>query len=167
MTLGSACFLQRHPRLWKTDILRIIEYQEAQALVFIEKTRLCHTSQFSCFYSRVCRIVQGIEGLETKVCSKRNASEPDQAESRHRLLCQLPSAAQYQYPMALTPTKWERSIFLHRSWLRLLNLGSAYANLLDELQGIGEAFVDPKLREHSKFHEPMPPRHDGSLCGDR
>lgn len=133
------------------DVLRVVECQMAQAFIFIEKTRICRMSQFSSFSSHVCRVLHGIEGRGIEGRAEKVIGNPDKAESLHLLLCQLPSIVEHQYPVALNPTQWDRSIYLHRAWLRLLHLGSAYADLRDELQLAGEVFVDPKLNGHSSL----------------
>lgn len=134
------------------EVLRTIEYQKSQALVFIEKTKLCRLAQFSRVSNQVSKLVHGTDSPETKVSSKRNSLHPDEAGDLHRWLSQLPSNARHQYPLALTPTEWERSIHLHRTWLRLLYLGSAYAACCDEFRAAGNPFLDPMMCPRS---EPM------------
>lgn len=116
------------------EVLRIVEYQKAQALVFIEKTRLCRLSQFSSFSSEVARLVLGRAIPDTKVCTKDDddndsslqISPSKEKDELQEWLEQLPSAVRHQYPVVLTPTTWQRSIYLHRIWLKLLYIGSSY-----------------------------------------
>ncbi|THC97908.1 hypothetical protein EYZ11_002606 [Aspergillus tanneri] len=110
------------------EVICTIEYQVIQAQVFIEKTRLCQLSQFSRVSSQVSNLVHETNGPDDKVSSTNPIPHPDEAEKLQKWQLQLPSAAQLQYPAVMTPTEWERSIYLHRTWLRLLYLGSVYAS---------------------------------------
>lgn len=128
------------------DVLRMIEYQKTQALVFIEKSRLCQLSQFSRLSNQVRDLVCGTSRSDR---SKGGAPQPDEAEGLHRWLLELPSAVRHQYPLVLTPTEWERSIYLHRAWLQLLYLGLEYATCCDESRTAGDISTNPAI-----YHRP-------------
>ncbi|KAJ5685519.1 hypothetical protein N7536_008138 [Penicillium majusculum] len=108
------------------EVLRDIEYQKTQAVVFIEKTKLCQLSRFSSILNRVQKVVCG-EEIANDDAHLKPRSTQDEIEKYRRWQLQLPVSASHQCPMDLLPTDCERSIYLHQSWLRLLYLGSLYA----------------------------------------
>ncbi|PLB50094.1 hypothetical protein P170DRAFT_473670 [Aspergillus steynii IBT 23096] len=127
----------------ESDVLRSTEYQRTQAIVFIEKTRLCRVSQFSRISNHISRMVFGTETHES-TSLERSPPDPNEAEhlDLHRWLSQLSAAGRYHYPLMLMPSEWDRSIYLHRTWVRLLYLGSAYAACGDGRDGLGNASID-------------------------
>lgn len=108
------------------EVLRDIEYQKTQAIVFIEKTKLCQLSRFSSILNRVQKVVFG-EDIANGDAHFKPRSTQDEIDNYQRWQLQLPASASHQCPMDLVPTDCERSIYLHQSWLRLLYLGSLYA----------------------------------------
>lgn len=117
------------------EVLRDVEYQTSQAVVFIEKTRLCLSSRFSTTLNRVQRLVCGEANSDAFTHMNRLTSH-DEIEELRRWQFHLPSPAVHKCPTYLIPTDCERSIYLHQSWLRLLYLGALYAACCHELQGM-------------------------------
>ena len=118
------------------EVLRDIEYQTSQAVVFIEKTRLCLSSRFSTTLNRVQRLVRG-EGNSDPFTHVNRVTSQNEIEELRRWQFQLPSPAIHKCPASIISTDCERSIYLHQSWLRLLYLGALYAACCYELQGMG------------------------------
>lgn len=117
------------------EVLRDIEYQTSQAVVFIEKTRLSLSSRFSTTLNRVQRLVRG-EGNSDPFTHLNRVTSQNEIEELRRWQFQLPSPAIHKCPTSIIPTDCERSIYLHQSWLRLLYLGALYAACCHELQGM-------------------------------
>lgn len=134
------------------ELLYNIEYQKTQALVFIQKTRLCRLSRFSIISSRFKGLVNGRCNPEMEICLE-TAPTPDESEELRRWLFQLPHGTIPHCPPDLVPTECARSIYLHQAWLRLLYLGSTYAVHCEESQSLGDAFVDSVMSSHSKAAE--------------
>ena len=117
------------------DVLRSVDAQKTQAIVFIEKTRLCRLAPFSRVPDSIGRVMQGTDsmwaGSDKDGCSANDGDGSEEADRPDENVClrrwrdRLPSAARHHYPLALVPTDWERSIYLHRTWLQLLFLGLA------------------------------------------
>ncbi|KAL2812764.1 hypothetical protein BJX63DRAFT_421631 [Aspergillus granulosus] len=103
-------------------VLSSLEHQTTHA-TFVKKTKLCRLSQFSEF-----------------------ATSELQFWERH-----LPPAAQHNFPVYLDPTAWEKSIHLHRTWLRLLYLGTSYAAVMEEMREVGDPVLLPFSLGLSEF----------------
>ncbi|KAL2788611.1 fungal-specific transcription factor domain-containing protein [Aspergillus keveii] len=136
------------------EALASIENQTAHAIFFVEKTKLCRLSQFSAFSSCVKSLLFEHDNPETRVCPKlwdffatRNLEEL-QFWERH-----LPSAAQHSFPVSLNPTAWEKSMYLHRTWLRLLYLGTSYAAVMEEMRDMGDPVLFPFVGDYSSMLE--------------
>ncbi|KAL3457218.1 fungal-specific transcription factor domain-containing protein [Aspergillus heterothallicus] len=131
-------------------VLSSIEHQTTHAIFFIEKTKLCRLSQFSALSSSVKSLLFKNNNPETRVCPKlwdffttRNLEEL-QFWERH-----LPPAAQHSFPVTLEPTVWEKSMYLHRTWLRLLYLGTSYATVMEEIRDMSDPVLFPFVSEYS------------------
>ncbi|EAW12284.1 transcription factor domain-containing protein [Aspergillus clavatus NRRL 1] len=109
------------------DFLRDIQYQQFHARAFIERTALCQLEQVSGL----------LEG--TSAPPRRADVSDDAAASQASFLAdgefacklrswhtQLPPALHYRSPSSSSPTDLERFILVHRAWLLLLYLASAY-----------------------------------------
>lgn len=118
------------------DVLHATDLQKTQALLFIEKTKLCRLSRFSRVANRVSRLVCGTEEPDTGACSEERGANADETEELRRWLLELPADACHQYPLGLAQTEWDRSAYLHRAWLRLLHLGSIYTVCCDQFQAL-------------------------------
>jgi hypothetical protein len=136
------------------EVLSSIEHQTAHAIFFVEKTKLCPLSQFSAFSSSVKSLLFEHDNPETRVCPKlwdffatRNLVEL-QFWERH-----LSSAAQHSFPVSLDPTAWEKSMYLHRTWLRLLYLGTSYAAVMEEMRDMGDPVLFPFVGDYSSMLE--------------
>ncbi|KAK4869532.1 hypothetical protein LT330_005914 [Penicillium expansum] len=124
------------------EVLRDVEYQKTQAVVFIEKTKLCQLSRFSSILNRVQKVVCG-EAIGNGDINLKLRSTQEEIEKHRRWQLQLPVSASHQCPMDLVPTDCERSIYLHQSWLRLLYLGSLYAACCDDGENPGDNLTAP------------------------
>jgi hypothetical protein len=136
------------------EVLSSIEQQTEQAILFVEKTKLCRLSQFSALSTTVKSLLFEHDNPATRVCPKlwdffatRNLEEL-QFWERH-----LPPAAQHSFPITLNPTAWEKSMYLHRTWLRLLYLGTSYAAVMEEMRDIGDPVLFPFVGEYSTMLE--------------
>lgn len=138
------------------EVLRSLEKQTIHAILFVEKTKLCCVSQFSSFSNRVKNLLLTPDKPRIEVCptpgdqfGKRSLEELED------LYAQLPYAAQHSFPISLAPTPWERSIYLHRAWLRLLHLGTSYAALWEDIRGmpdsINSGFMSQYLKTLDKY----------------
>ncbi|KAJ5958492.1 uncharacterized protein N7479_005642 [Penicillium vulpinum] len=107
------------------EVLRNVEYQKTQAIIFIEKTKLCQLSRFSSILNRVQSLVCG-ENIGNGEAHSKPRSTQDEIEKHRLWQLQLPVPASHQFPIDMVPTECERSIYLHQSWLRLIYLGSLY-----------------------------------------
>jgi hypothetical protein len=136
------------------EVLSSIEHQTAHAIFFVEKTKLCRLSQFSAFSSSVKSLLFEHDNPKTRVCPKlwdffaaRNLEEL-QFWERH-----LPSAAQHSFPASLDPMPWEKSMYLHRTWLRLLYMGTSYAAVMEEMRDMGDPVLFPFAGDYSSMLE--------------
>ncbi|KAL4897845.1 hypothetical protein BDV59DRAFT_190652 [Aspergillus ambiguus] len=126
------------------EVLRSVECQKTQALLFIEKTRLCCVSQFSTLSNQVKDLFHGSTVPDSRVC------QPALSNTTVRLnewTSRLPTAVRYQYPLKLSLSPWEKSIYLHRTWLRLLFIGLAYVAHREQSQMSGDALLEPAFLE--------------------
>ncbi|KAJ6092300.1 hypothetical protein N7467_004269 [Penicillium canescens] len=122
------------------ELLQNIEYQKMQALIFIEKTKICQFSRFSSMLNRIKGAVAG--GSIQDVNSHLKARKPrDGIEEHRRWQLKLPVAATPHCPLDLVPTECQRSIYLHQAWLRLIYLGSFYAACFNESQILADNLV--------------------------
>ncbi|KAJ5360472.1 hypothetical protein N7517_009663 [Penicillium concentricum] len=134
------------------EVLRDVEYQKTQAVVFIEKTKLCQLSRFSSILNRVQKIVCG-EDIGNAQAHSKPRSAQGEIEEHRRWQLQLPVSASHQCPMDLAPTDCERSIYLHQLWLRLLYLGSLYAACCHETEVLGGSLAVPGQGSRSALAE--------------
>ncbi|KAJ5515021.1 hypothetical protein N7463_004573 [Penicillium fimorum] len=134
------------------EVLRDIEYQKTQAVVFIEKTKLCQLSRFSSILNRVQKIVCG-EDIGNGQAHSKPRSTQGEIEEHRRWQLQLPVSANHHCPMDLVPTDCERSIYLHQSWLRLFYLGSLYAACCHETEALGGDLAVPRHDSRSALAE--------------
>lgn len=125
------------------DVAHTVESQKIQAHLFIEKTKLCQLSLFSRIADRVTMLARGTNEQEPASCRQKNGINDDTTEELRRWSMELPAAIRYQYPSRLVQNEWDRSTYLHRAWLRLLNLGSLYAVFSDQFQTANETFSSP------------------------
>lgn len=131
------------------EVLRSLEKQTTQAILFVEKTKLCCISQFSSFSNRVKNLLLAPDKPGIHVCpkpgdlfGKRSLEELENWYDR------LPYAAQTSFPISLAPTPWERSIYLHRAWLKLLYLGISYATLWEDIHGMPDSISPGFMTEY-------------------
>ncbi|KAL2834570.1 fungal-specific transcription factor domain-containing protein [Aspergillus pseudoustus] len=136
------------------EVLSSLEHQTTHAIFFVEKTKLCRLSQFSAFATSVKGLLFERDNPETRVCPKlwdffatRNLEEL-QFWERH-----LPPAAQHSFPVSLDPTAWEKSLYLHRTWLRLLYLGTSYAAMMEEMREMSDPVLFPFVGDYSNMLE--------------
>lgn len=129
-----------------------IEYQKTQALVFIEKTKLCRLSRFSRISNRVRKLMHGEDRPDAELYSKK-PPVPKEIEDIRQWLFQLPAATIHQCPREIIPTECERSIYLHQTWLRLLYLGSTYAACCDGFQATDDPLADSMTGPWSELAE--------------
>ncbi|GFF55535.1 hypothetical protein IFM58399_10097 [Aspergillus lentulus] len=108
------------------DFLRDVQYQQFLARLFIEKARLCQIGQFP----GPSADLSDSSGREGGLANAENKASPTEiAEFAQRLgkwHAQLPPALRHQSPVSSTVTELERFILIHRAWLLLLYLASAY-----------------------------------------
>ena len=109
------------------DILYTIESQKSHAILFIEKTRLCRLSRISHVSKWVSNVVSGADTAGSNLFATTSSQLQEETGDLQQWLDRLPSAARSQYPFSLTLTERERSMCLHRMWLRVLHLGACYA----------------------------------------
>lgn len=127
------------------EVLRSLDKQTIQAILFVEKTKLCCLSQFSSFSNSVKNLLLTPDKPSIHVCPKPGDIFGKRSlEELEDWYDQLPYAAQHSFPITLAPTPWERSIYLHRAWLKLLYLGTSYATLWEDMRGIPDS-VDPRF----------------------
>ncbi|GIC86205.1 transcription factor domain-containing protein [Aspergillus udagawae] len=111
------------------DFLRDVQYQQFQARLFIEKSKLCQIGQFPELSGDLSDSPgrEGREGGFASAVNKASAAEvADLAQRLGRWHAQLPPALRHQSPTSSTVTELEQFILVHRAWLLLLYLASAY-----------------------------------------
>ncbi|KAF4277777.1 hypothetical protein KXW98_002468 [Aspergillus fumigatus] len=108
------------------DFLRDVQYQQFLARLFIEKSKLCQIGQFpgpSRDLSDSSSRVVGLASAENKACPTEIA---ELARRLGRWHTQLPPALRHQSTTSTAVTELEKFILVHRAWLLLLYLASAY-----------------------------------------
>jgi hypothetical protein len=108
------------------DFLRDVQYQQFLARLFIEKSKLCQIGQFPGPPGDLSDSPSHQEGFAN---AENKASPTEVAEYAQRLgrwHAQLPPALRHQSPTSSAVTELERFILVHRAWLLLLYLASAY-----------------------------------------
>ncbi|KAF7180028.1 hypothetical protein CNMCM7691_009081 [Aspergillus felis] len=108
------------------DFLCDVQYQQFQAGLFIEKSKLCQIGQFPGLSGDLSGSPSREAGFE---CAGIKASPTEVAELAHKLgrwHAQLPQALRHQSPTSSAVTELQRFILVHRAWLFLLYLASAY-----------------------------------------
>lgn len=132
------------------EVLRCPEKQTIQALLFIEKTKLCRLSQFSSFSNAVRNSILAPDDAAARVCpklpglfAKRNL---DELGAWYKCLS---STVRHSVPVSLIPTVWERSLYLHRTWLKLLYVGSSYAAVQRDIEQINDTLIFPFMTSYS------------------
>ncbi|KAI9372228.1 hypothetical protein BJX61DRAFT_553085 [Aspergillus egyptiacus] len=111
------------------EVLRSLEQQTVHAQLFVEKTKLCCLTQFSSFSNGVKNLVLASDQPATSRRSPRLGYflAKRSLEELEGWYHELPSTVHHSVPVSLTLTPWERSIYLHRAWLKLLYVGTSYA----------------------------------------
>ncbi|KAF4231752.1 hypothetical protein CNMCM6805_010341 [Aspergillus fumigatiaffinis] len=108
------------------DFLRDVQYQQFLARLFIEKSKLCQIGQFP----GPPGDLPGSPSHQGGFANAENKASPTEvAEYAQRLgrwHAQLPPALRHQSPTSSAVTELERFILVHRAWLLLLYLASAY-----------------------------------------
>ncbi|KAF9886172.1 hypothetical protein FE257_011997 [Aspergillus nanangensis] len=136
------------------DVLSSVEHQKTQALVFIEKTNLCRLSEFSRLSNWVHEmVVNSNDDDHTPATSQHHPSHsqkffnqiPATSEELQLWYTRLHPAVHHRFPTRTTLSPWDRSIYLHRTWLRLLYLSMAYMVHYEESLAVADVLVDPLL----------------------
>ncbi|KAF7114732.1 hypothetical protein CNMCM5793_009683 [Aspergillus hiratsukae] len=108
------------------DFLRDVQYQQFQARLFIEKSKLCQIGQFPGLLGDLSDTPSREGGFAN---AESKASPTEVAESAQKLSrwhAQLPPALHHQSPASSAATELENFILVHRAWLLLLYLASVY-----------------------------------------
>lgn len=130
------------------EVLRNVEYQKTHALIFIEKIKLCRIMQYSGLSNDITDLIRGSDGPDSRLYS---ASKSNTGELEHlkRWSSRLPTSVRHQYPLKLSLSQWEKSIYLHRTWLRLLSLGLVHMAHREQSQLMEDGVMDtPGLHGH-------------------
>ncbi|KAL2826264.1 fungal-specific transcription factor domain-containing protein [Aspergillus cavernicola] len=136
------------------EILGNLEQQTVQALMFVEKTKLCRLTQFSSFSTRVKNLIFAPDTPGTRVCPKLwDLFATRSLEDLQNWYRQLSPTVQHTFPVSLNPTPWEKSIYLHSTWLKLLYLGTSYAAVQEEMRETGDPVVYPFVADYSGMLE--------------
>ncbi|RHZ43331.1 transcription factor domain-containing protein [Aspergillus thermomutatus] len=108
------------------DFLRDVQYQQFQARLFIEKSKLCQIEQLPGLLEDLSDSPSR-EGRSSDAENKASPTEVAEfAQKLSRWHAQLPPALHHQSPASSAVTELEKFILVHRAWLLLLYLASAY-----------------------------------------